>query len=120
MAVTYDNTIKAARMTATRDAVADGSLEITTSGDAVLVTFGLSAGGGTISTDTWTLTFDATTVAATGAGTAAKARIKNSSGTVRISALTVGTSGADVIVDNTSIAVGQNVQITAATITHAA
>jgi hypothetical protein len=122
MAVTYDNTMKAARMTATRDAVANGTLEIGTAGmAAVLVTFGLDAAGGAISNGIWTLAFDATTVAATAGGTAAAARIKNSGGTSRITGLTVGTSGTDIIVDNTTIANGQNVTLNGdQTITHAA
>jgi hypothetical protein len=120
MAVVYDNTMKAARMTATRDTVADGTLEIGTAAmGTVLVTFGLSAGGGTISNDVWTLTFDAGTVAAGATGTAAAARIKNSGGTARITSLTVGTSGSDINLNNTSINSGQNVTLTSATITHA-
>ena len=120
----YDATTKAARMTATRDTVADGDLQILTSADAVLVTFALSTAGGTVATDTWTIQFDAgsgsSTVAATGTGTAAKARLRNSGGTTRITGITVDTSGTGVIVDNTSIASGQSVTISSATIQHAA
>lgn len=120
MAVTYDTTIKDARMTATRDAVADGTLEIGTAAMAsVLVTFGLSVSGGTISSGVWTLTFDASTVAAANTGTAAAARIKTSGGTSRITGLTVGTSGSDINLNNTSINSGQDVTLTSATITHA-
>jgi hypothetical protein len=120
MAVTYDATVKTARITATRDAVADGTLEIGTAGMAsVLVTFGLSASGGTVSGSAWTLAFDASTVAATAGGTAAAARIKNSSGVAKITGLTVGTSGSDINLDNTNIASGQNVTLSSATITHA-
>ena len=36
MAVTYDTATKTARMTATRDECANGTLELRTSGDAVL------------------------------------------------------------------------------------
>src|SRR5262245_54025326 len=108
MAVTYDNTVKAARMTATRDSVADGTLEIGTSGMAsVLATFGLSATGGSVTNGAWTLAFDASTVAASASGTAAAARIKNSAGTARVTGLTVGTSGSDINLDNTSINSGQ-------------
>jgi len=120
MAVTYDNTVKAARMTATRDAVANGTLEIGTAGmAAVLVTFGLSATGGTISNGAWTLAFDASTVAASAGGTAAAARIKDSGGTARITGLTVGTSGSDINLDNTSINSGQNVTLSSGTLNHA-
>jgi hypothetical protein len=120
MAVTYDATTKTSRMTATRDQVANGTLEIGTAGmAAVLATFGLSATGGSISGSVWTLVFDASTVAAGAAGTAAAARIKDSGATARITGLTVGTSGSDINLDNTSIANGQNVTLSSATITHA-
>ena len=42
MPVTYSTGAKNARMTATRDACADGSLEILTSADAVPASIGLS------------------------------------------------------------------------------
>jgi hypothetical protein len=120
MAVTYDATMKTARITATRDTVANGTLEIGTTGMAsVLATFGLSASGGSIAGSVWTLVFDAGTVAASAGGTAAAARIKDSGGTARITGLTVGTSGSDINLDNTSIANGQNVTLSSATITHA-
>lgn len=123
MAVTYATAVKTARMTATRDHFADGTLEIGTAGmAAVLVTFGLSGTGGTVTNGVWTLAFDAGTVAATGAGTAAAARVRRSSGNGSASdltGLTVGTSGSDVNLDNTNIAAGQNVTLTTATITHA-
>jgi hypothetical protein len=119
MAVTYDASVKTARITATRDAVANGTLEIGTASMAsVLATFGLSATGGTVSGSVWTLVLDASTVAASAGGAAAAARIKDSGGTARITGLTVGTSGADIILDNTSINSGQNVTLSSATITH--
>lgn len=120
MAVTYTVAVKTDRITATRDYFANGTLEIGTTGMAtVLATFGLDAAGGTISGDTWTLVFDASTVAAGATGTAAEAQIKNSVAAVGISGLTVGTSATDVVLDNTSIASGQNVTLSSATIQHA-
>lgn len=120
MAVNYTTAVKTARITATRDELANGTLEIGTSGmSTVLATFGLSASGGTISTDTWTLVFDASTVSASATGTAAAARIKDSGGTAEITGLTVGTSGTDIVLDNTSITSGQDVSLTSATIQHA-
>lgn len=119
MAVTYNAAVKTNRMTATRDYFANGTLEILTAADAVLATFGLSTGGGTVAGDIWTITFDASTVAAGAAGTAAKAQIKTAGGSAHLTGLTVGTTGADIIIDNTSIASGQNVTISAATIQHA-
>lgn len=120
MAVTYSVGAKNARMTATRDQCADGSLEITTSADAVLASIGLSATGGTVTGGVWTLAFDgAATASAT--GTAAKARIKNSAGTVVVSDLTVSATGGagEINLDNTSIATGQTITLGTVTVTHA-
>jgi len=55
---------------------------------------------------------------ASGTGTAAAARFKDSTGTIVADGLTVGTSGTDVIIDNVSIASGQTVNLNSATITH--
>ena len=120
MAVTYAAAAKTVRITATRDHFADGTLEIMTAADAVLATFGLDAAGGTISGAVWTLVFDASTVAATGTGTAAKAQIKTSGAAANITGLTVGTSGSDINLDSVSITSGQNVTLSSATVTHAA
>lgn len=120
MAVVYTNTVKVSRMTATRDFFANGTLEIMTAADAVLVVFTLSATGGTIAgAGVWTLAFVANTVAATAGGVATKAQIKNSGGTAHLTGLTVATSGADINLNNTNIANGQNVTLSSATITHA-
>jgi uncharacterized protein len=119
MAVTYATAVKTARMTATRDHFANGTLEILTAADAVLATFGLSATGGTVATNVWTLAFDAGTVVANGTGTATKAQIKTSGGAANLTALTVGTSGADINLNSTTISANQNVTLTSATLTHA-
>jgi hypothetical protein len=122
-APTYDNTVKAARMTATRDAVADGTLEILSAADAVLAIFTLTLAGGTVSNAVWTLAFDSNSTtgeaAASTGTTATKAQIKDSGGTARITGLSVGTSGSAINLDNTSIASGQTVTISSATFTHA-
>ncbi|MDX5412763.1 MAG: hypothetical protein LPK02_06925 [Rhodobacterales bacterium] len=118
MAVNYNVAVKTARITATRDYFADGTLELL-AGATVVATFGLSASGGTIAGDTWTLTFDAATVAAGNAGNIDGAQIKNAGGSAHITGLTVGTAGTDVIVDNTSVNAGQNITISSASIQHA-
>ncbi len=119
MAVTYNTAVKTARITATRDHFANGTLEILTSSDGVLATFGLDTDGGDISGGVWTLVFDESTVEATGTGTAAKAQIKTSGGDAHLTGLTVGTSATDIILDNASIATGQDVTLSSASITHA-
>lgn len=119
MAVTYTTAVKTQRMTATRDYFANGTLEILTAADAVLATFGLDAAGGTIASTVWTLVFDASTVTASGTGTAAKAQVKTSGGTAGLTGLTVGTSGSDINLTSTSITSGQSVTLSSATVTHA-
>lgn len=120
MPVIYSTGAKNAQMTAIRDACADGTLELLTSADAALVAAGLSASGGTVTSGVWTLAFDGPATA-TAAGTAVKARIKNASGTVVVSGLTVGMTNAfEVRPDNTSIAAGQTVTFGTVTLAHAA
>ncbi len=123
MPVTYNVAVKTDRMTATRDYFANGTLELLAADDTVLAVFGLSASGGTVATDTWTLVFDANTVqgaAGAGAGTdATKAQIKNSTGDAHLTGLTVGQAGTDIILDNNNIATGQDVTLTSASIQHA-
>jgi len=58
--------------------------------------------------------------AADNTGTAAIARVKDSTGTVVISGLTVGVGSGDIRLDSVSISTGQTVSITAGTITHSA
>ncbi|MCZ0963898.1 hypothetical protein [Paracoccus benzoatiresistens] len=105
-------------MTTTRDACANGTLEILTAADAVLVSIGLSADGGAVAGGVWTLTFDGAATAA-GTGAAARAQIKDNAGTVMVSGLTVGATGADVTLADTNISTAQTVTIDAFTVTHA-
>lgn len=123
MAVTYNTAVKTDRMTATRDYFANGTLELLSAGDTVLAIFGLSTSGGSISGDEWTLAFDSGTVSGeSGASTgtdATKAQIKTSGGDAHLTGLTVGTSGADIILDNVNIAEDQDVTLSSAVIQHA-
>ena len=57
---------------------------------------------------------------ATGAGTAAAARIRTGGAADVVTGLTVGTAGADINLSSTAILVGQTCTISAGTITHAA
>lgn len=119
MSVTYNVAVKEDRMEATMAYFANGTLEILTSANAVLATFGLASDGGEVSGAVWAIEFDADTVTASGTGTAAKAQLKTSGGSAHLTGLTVGTSATDIVLDNTSIAAGQEVSLTSATITHA-
>lgn len=125
MAVTYTTAVKTARMTAVRDQIDGGAgagvLQIGTAGMAtVLAEITLNDPSGTVSGAVLTLSgFPKSDTSANATGTAASARIRDSSGTDVITGLTVGTSGSDINLDNTSINTGQTVTINSATITHA-
>lgn len=124
-APTYDSTIKDARMTATRDAVADGAIQILDADDNVLAEWSLTTDGGTISGATWTLEVtDSDTTGTTDAGSgteAASAQIVDDGGTARITDLSVGLQGSDSAfeLDNLNIADGQTVTLSSASISHA-
>lgn len=122
MAVTYTNAVKEARLTAVVTAIGSGGkLEIGTAGmAAVLATITLDATAGTASDDVLTFSgFPKSDTDAAGGGTAAAARIRTSGNVDIVTGLTVGTSSADIVLDNLSINNGQTVTITSATITHA-
>jgi len=124
MAVNYDAATKTARMAATIlqiDANASPAyIEIcTASFAAVLVTITLSDPSFTESGGVITMAGAPKSGIAANAGTAAVARIKDGGGTTKVNNLTVGTSGADINLNSTTISIGQTVTITSATITHA-
>lgn len=121
MAVIYSPALKNTRMTATRDAINSGTLRIGSVGmTSVLATFNLSATAGTVSGGVLTLALASPSTSAMNTGTAAEAEIRASDGTtVVISSLTVGTSGADIIINATLISSGQTVTASGAqTIAH--
>jgi hypothetical protein len=125
MAVIYSAAVKTARMTAVRDQIDAGSgpgvLQIGTTGmGTVLVEVTLDDPSGTISGDILSLSnFPRSDTSANATGTAAAARIRDSSGTDVITGLTVGLSAADVILDSVFITAGQQVTINTAAFTHA-
>jgi len=120
MAVIYDASVKTARMTAVKTEVgASGKLKIRDSANNILCTIGLGAGG-SVSGAVWTFIASATSGSASGAGAAHNAIITTSADASKVTGLTVGTSGADVILDNLVIASGQTVTINSGTLTHAA
>lgn len=122
MALTYSTAVKTARMNAVVTALgASAKLQIGTSGMAtVLATITLDATAGTVSNGVLTLSGMPKNVAASAAGVAAAARLRTSGDVDIITGLTVGTSGTDIIIDNTNIASGQTVNVTSVVITHAA
>jgi hypothetical protein len=123
MAVTYSTNAKNERMNGVIAAIDAGSgagkLEIGTAGMAsILATITLNDPCGTASGGVLTFSGFPKSDTADATGTAAAARIRTSADADVITGLTVGTSGTDIILDNTSINSGQTVQITSATITH--
>lgn len=125
MAITYTTAVKTARMTAVRDeidaAIPAGYIEIGTSGMAtVLGTITLDTVCGTVTGAVLTFSgFPKSDSSADAAGLAAEARIRDGDATDVITGLTVGTSGADINLDNTNIALGQTITLNSAAITHA-
>lgn len=91
----------------------NGTLTITTSGGTVLATFTLGADAFANAT-TGKIAANGVPISATGSstGTAALANLYSSGSTYTITGLTVGTSGTNVIIDNTSITSGQTVNLT--------
>jgi hypothetical protein len=134
MSVVYSTTLKSDRMQLVADLIAGltvasstgtataGSLVIGTSSlsgaTGVLVTISLSTTPGTVSSGVLTLSGTPLSASASATGTAAKAELRNNSGTTIVSGLTVGTSATDIILGTTSITSGGTVTITSGTITH--
>lgn len=125
MPVVYNNTVKTDRSQVVIDWIGTtGLLVIGTSSlnggaTGVLAEIPLANPSFTNVNGVMTMANAPRTVNASGAGTAAKAEIRGVGGVVIVSGLTVGVSGsgADVIINATSITVGQSVQATVGTIT---
>ena len=124
MAVIYASSVRTSRMNAVETALDAGSgaavLEIGDSGFATtLVSFTLSDPAGTVSGDVLSGSGLPKTTTASASGTAAEARLKDSSGNIVVSGLTVGTSSANVIISpSTSITSGQSCSLDTFTLTH--
>ena len=84
----------------------------------VLVTIPLSTTPFTVSGKVATLQGTPLSATPSAAGTAALAEFRNNAGTTVISGLTVGTSGADIIVNTTTVATGVPFTANSGTITH--
>ena len=119
MAITLNGTLRNARSTAiVTEAGATAKLTVYTAAyAAVLYSSTCAATLGTVSGGV--LTFNAVANAtATGAGTAAIARLfKTDGSTMVIEGLTVGTTGTNIIITNTTIAINDVVTTSSATIT---
>ena len=124
MAVVYSSTLKTTRMTAVRTAVdggpSFGTIEIGTAAmAAVLAIITLPKPMSSEAAGVLTLLgVPLSSAAAIAAGTAAAACFKDSTGAIIVSSLTVGVAGSDINITNTTIAIGDIIQLTSGTITH--
>ena len=129
MAVNYTTAVKQSRMAAVVTAIGtSGLLKLFASdGTTLLATFTLATTAGDTSTTPGTLILNDQNGATTGilnttalfSGTATLAKIQTSGSVDIITGLTVGTSGADLILDNNVLTSSQAITITTGTITHA-
>ena len=122
MAVTYVTDVKNARMDAVLAEIGDAAKIVigTTGMGTTLVTLTCPTPAGTVTTDTLTFDMDPDlSNTAVADGTAAEAIITTSADVTKISGLTVGTSGTDIILDSVSITNGQTVTLATGTIQHA-
>lgn len=119
MAITLNTTLRNARSTAiVTEAGATAKLTVYTAAyAAVLYTSTCAATLGAVASGV--LTFNAVgNATATGAGTAAIARLFKTDGTTMvIEGLTVGTSGTNIVITNTTIAINDVVTTSSATVT---
>jgi len=98
----------------------NGTLELGDSGfSTVIAIFDLNDPSAVVSGNTLTFSGLPKTVAAAATGTIAEARTKDSNGDIVFDKFTAGTSGTDVIVDNTSATAGQDVTWNSGVLTHA-
>lgn len=122
MSVIYSPTVRTNRMTQVANAVNAGAgpgvLQIGDAGFANVLAEIPLTDPVSVSGDVLTLLAAPDTVQASASGTAAAARVRDSDGNNVVTGLTVGTAGADVIVDSVNFTAGQNVTANSATITH--
>lgn len=124
MPIVYSNAVKNSRLQAVVDALGSGgNLIIGTSAlsggaTGVLATVPLADPPFNINTGVMTLNSLPRTAIASATGTANKAELRDSGGTVIASGLTVGLSGTDIIINALAVSTGQTVQVTTGTITH--
>jgi hypothetical protein len=124
MSVVYSNALKDTRMTSVITAVdaggAAGTMEICTAAyAAVLGTIPLQRPSFTEASQTITVSGVPLSATAAASGTAALARVKDSGGNIVVSGLTVGTSGADMIITpSATVSSGQQLTLASGTITH--
>lgn len=111
-------TFAASTGSATQGKLVIGTSALAGGGTGVLATVDLPTTPFSLSAAVLTLLGVPHIVTATAGGTAAKAELRRNDGTVVRDGLTVGTSGTHVIITNTAVEAGDEVKVTALTITH--
>jgi hypothetical protein len=96
-----------------------GKIQLQTAGSAALVNVNLETVIPAASNGVLTVISTAKTGTATAAGTATQAVLTDGASTTVASGLTVGTSGADVILNDTALVIGSEVTLNSGTITSA-
>ena len=119
---TYNATGTAAGVSVNGQTAGGGLLVIGTSGlsgaTGVLATITLtSTPPGAVASKVWTLSGTPLTATPSNSGTAALAELRDSASNTVVSGLTVGTSGANIIVTTTTFSTGIPVSVTSGTIT---
>lgn len=123
MAVIYASGLRTTRMDAVKTAIdagaGAGKIKIYTSGGGTLLAvLTLSDPCGTVSGDTLTFSTITADSSADNTGTAAEAKITTSADADVVTGLTVGTSGANINLNTTSIVSGATVSMSSGTLTH--
>jgi hypothetical protein len=123
MSTIYANALKDSRMTdvITKLDAQSGNAELqllTGVGGTLLVSITLAKPSFTEANQQITMAGVPVSGVASAAGQAMAGQFLDSAGTTWISGLTVGTSGTDIVLNNTTIAVNQTVTITSCVITH--
>jgi hypothetical protein len=111
MAITMTNDLKDALLVELGLQLSGGTLVVQTSGDAEVATLTLNSGSSTaLNTPSGgSTTFKSITADSSAAGGTAAKFTMYSSGTTAMYSGTVGTSGADLTIDNTTVAAGATV-----------
>lgn len=123
MPVIYSTAVKDTRMQAVIDALGANSVLVIGTVDlngseGVLATIGLDTPAFTTSNGVMSMDGLPRIAVASGTGEAMKAELRTSTGVVVITGLTVGTVDTDVVINATSVSLGQTVQVLVGTITH--
>ena len=123
MAVIYASGLRTTRMNAVKDAIdagaGAGKIKIyKVDGTSLLATLTLSDPCGTVSGDVLTFSTITADSSADDTGTAAVAKITTSADADVVTGLTVGTSGANINLNTTSIVAGATVSMSSGTLTH--